>query len=729
MRTYISAVAVVLFLVAAPGFAQAAVYCPSLSQTLRAGNRDTSTVPPGQVSELQRFLSAYYMVAPSSLVTGYFGTLTQTYVRLFQCEKLQICSGSESSTGYGSVGPQTRTAIAASCGTATPASASTTPSATVSTTASTATGASTSNASCQIGTYSNTSQDVAGIIQQCLNDAPVGGVVTLPPGVYRVKQPITINKSVSLSTAGKSSASAPCTLADATCAELLADAQWYGSTPGGGMLEVYASSKVTIDHIILNGNKSARWGTAAESIGSSRNLVIMGQGCTNCTFTNSVYKETLGATAFGFFGNIYNTTISKNLIANNGVHNQQGRWADGLTVSSGDGNTISYNTMLDNTDVDFIIGGCTNCTITGNKVLHSTSFAGSSFAAMMFHAWVSPNGTQITNGDYANSHIYANEVDCSTYRCGFGMYIGIQAWGIKATSIAAGSFHNNTINGAQQGISVDGAVQGTWLFNNSVTNSGGTFYTNMGTRTMGSYNVAPGAWVDRSLDTTPTSAYTSEEWNEVPNWYVQDPLLTLASPAQQATCALTVPSGALTAGKSFNVSYTTTNGATAASLYAPVPSVVPGYGSFTPLPSGTVPVTISSSGTHTIRMDVNNNSTTGKTGYNSCQISVTVGGSSSVSGGQSTCTIAAATFLGNTPIAGQPYYFNYTTTNNATAGSVYAAFPTPVPGYASFDPVPSASVAITFPSPGTYTVRMDVNNNQVTGNTGYTSCTTAAFIQ
>ena len=43
------------------------VYCPALVQTIQKGARDATTVPPGQVTELQHFLSDYYDIDPEDI--------------------------------------------------------------------------------------------------------------------------------------------------------------------------------------------------------------------------------------------------------------------------------------------------------------------------------------------------------------------------------------------------------------------------------------------------------------------------------------------------------------------------------------------------------------------------------------------------------------------------------------------------------------------------------------
>lgn len=83
------------------------IYCPHLSTTFKKGYRDKNT--NGQVSELQQFLSDYYSVEPTQLISGFFGNTTNGYVKRFQSE--------QNLPPLGVVGSLTRAAIANVCST------------------------------------------------------------------------------------------------------------------------------------------------------------------------------------------------------------------------------------------------------------------------------------------------------------------------------------------------------------------------------------------------------------------------------------------------------------------------------------------------------------------------------------------------------------------------------------------------------------------------------------
>lgn len=75
--------------------------CLTLSYNLYTGLTDSTT--NGQVTQLQQFLS----VSP----TGYFGPMTQQAVQDWQSSHGVVSSGSPDTTGFGFVGPATRTAM------------------------------------------------------------------------------------------------------------------------------------------------------------------------------------------------------------------------------------------------------------------------------------------------------------------------------------------------------------------------------------------------------------------------------------------------------------------------------------------------------------------------------------------------------------------------------------------------------------------------------------------
>ena len=120
MNIRISISAVIFLAVIAPftASAQETIYCPELSQSLSRGMTDDQTSPTGQVKELQHFLSDFYDIEQSEIMTGYFGPATEFYTKKFQCEpgSPMLCSGSATTNGYGVVGPQTRAKIARNCG-------------------------------------------------------------------------------------------------------------------------------------------------------------------------------------------------------------------------------------------------------------------------------------------------------------------------------------------------------------------------------------------------------------------------------------------------------------------------------------------------------------------------------------------------------------------------------------------------------------------------------------
>lgn len=87
---------------------QSSTSCPALSRVLSRNMRGED------VRGLQNFLVANGLLTVDS-ATGFFGGLTEAAVKKYQCDSSLVCSGSPSSTGWGAVGPRTRSSIMSSC--------------------------------------------------------------------------------------------------------------------------------------------------------------------------------------------------------------------------------------------------------------------------------------------------------------------------------------------------------------------------------------------------------------------------------------------------------------------------------------------------------------------------------------------------------------------------------------------------------------------------------------
>ncbi len=86
-------------------------FCPSFARTLNKGSADTSSNK--DVFNLQKFLLQFTDIYPNGLVDGSFGSTTEAAVGRFQVEKKVAKRGD---SGYGVLGPKTRTSVDIICG-------------------------------------------------------------------------------------------------------------------------------------------------------------------------------------------------------------------------------------------------------------------------------------------------------------------------------------------------------------------------------------------------------------------------------------------------------------------------------------------------------------------------------------------------------------------------------------------------------------------------------------
>lgn len=371
----------------------------------------------------------------------------------------------------------------------------------------------------ELSSFSGTTNDASATIKSCIDKTPVSGVLKLPAGKYYVGKQINITKSMKLKTDGKREGDAKCQISDAGCAEIIALPSF--TDQGGILISNSSVSGLFIDHIIINGNKESRAKSqAAAGCRSNKNQYGFNIHliCSNCKVTNSVSKNALCGTALGIGQGTKTITLFRNTIAYNGVHNTL--WADGITAGDLSDSVFIENELIDNTDVAFIFGGCRNCKIQNNIIKHTDRFEGSSYAALMIHAWPPTGGVGGSSGNYAGTDISGNKIDCgNSKRCGFGLYIGSDAW--YSTDSYGGSAHDNEIKNAQIGLNVDHALNFE-IYNNRVINSGGIFNTDdCGLKTSGPYNISPDSKnIDRTKDKVPADAYSAVNWDGcIPNWW------------------------------------------------------------------------------------------------------------------------------------------------------------------------------------------------------------------
>lgn len=341
---------------------------------------------------------------------------------------------------------------------------------------------------CNISEYSNTNQDVSQLIQACIANTPADYTLEIPSGKYYVYTQIKLNKSITLRTRGKTEAMEKCNVSDDSCAEFIASENF---TQPEGLIRIPYINRVSVDHIIINGNKIARLFSKAHTYCRKPTVIYQGYNedgnkfgqnfvsfCSNCKITNSVSKDAICGSGLVIAGTGKNVTFRKNTLISNGFNSFKS-FSDGLTVHNYQNSIFEENDFIDNTDVDFVLGKCSNCSIKNNFIYHSPSqsCANTSFAGLVIQTW--PGAI----GDYRGANITNNTIDCGlNKRCAFGLLIGADPW--YSVNVFGGSIYYNTIKNANlSAVTIDDAHD-LEIYDNYVENSNNNYAK--GTR---SYNI------------------------------------------------------------------------------------------------------------------------------------------------------------------------------------------------------------------------------------------------
>ncbi len=284
-------------------------------------------------------------------------------------------------------------------------------------------------------------------IQTCIDATAAGGTFWLPAGVYRITSALQFTKPITVRTTGTEAAPENCLELPAPgCAILRADDNL--NVPRG-FIRFGATTNVTLDHLVLDGNRGARLSSAvAATCASGTNgpgFNAATGGCIGCSFTNSVSARALCGTGWEWRGD--QATITNCVFRENGAHGVANMWSDGLTISQSDSAVITGNRFVDNSDVDLITGGGTNSVISNNTIAHVTQAA---FAGLMLDNF---NGG--TSGDFTGAQIESNTVTCGAQQCDFAIELGPHAWYLSPNTIG-GTLRGNVAVGAKININVEG---------------------------------------------------------------------------------------------------------------------------------------------------------------------------------------------------------------------------------------------------------------------------------
>ncbi|WP_224371309.1 NBR1-Ig-like domain-containing protein [Hyalangium versicolor] len=353
--------------------------------------------------------------------------------------------------------------------------------------------------------------DLGPAIQSCVNATPSGGTLELPAGTYGIATQVVINKPFTLRTQGLASSSANCEALGNACAVLKALPSFSANV--GGFVAAVATSNVTFDHLVLDGNRAARLGTtAASQCAAGANFWGFNarmSDCASCRFTYNVSKNTLCGTALEFRG--HDGTLTNNVFRSNGQNSQPGMWSDGLTIHISDRVLVNNNAFIDNSDVALILGGGRQAVVTNNAISQPGQVT---FAGLMLD-----NFNSSALGDFTGAVVTGNTIDCSAARnCHFGINLGPHPWYLPPGNILGGDVHGNTVISARQGINVDGAGTASAplvLYGNSVSNPApGSASFNCGSHATSALNINTGdSVVNRAGDTAPMTTFV---WHNCP---------------------------------------------------------------------------------------------------------------------------------------------------------------------------------------------------------------------
>src|SRR5947207_3174786 len=274
----------------------------------------------------------------------------------------------------------------------------------------------------------------ADVLQECINRAPAYSSIEIPPGVYVLRRQVVVATPLTIRTAGSRGTSLSCAADSTRCAVLAAApdllAMW-------GPLVVWSTNNVALEHLVIDGNRSARWASTAAGFCLTRsntfgfNASVL--DCRDCTLDDVVSANALCGTGMVWSG--ARATIQRSAFVSNGDAARQ-MWSDGLTLIYAPESVVRANQFVDNSDVALLIAYGVQSRVEDNIIVQRRQ---SSFAGLMLHNF---NANVRTSGDFRGAVIAGNTVDCGALLCAFGIQVGPRPWNMKGI-IVGGDVHDN----------------------------------------------------------------------------------------------------------------------------------------------------------------------------------------------------------------------------------------------------------------------------------------------
>ncbi len=218
-----------------------------------------------------------------------------------------------------------------------------------------------------------------------------------------------------------------------------------------------------VDEVRSDGAYRRARDTCFDPGGNFGNLFLEGN---DFKFFNNESTHAMCGSGLGILGSRFK--IENNYIAHNGrdrfTKNFGGvPWSDGMTVLSCEGGYIARNVIVDNTDIDLVVGGGRNCVVELNKIAHYGKYA---FAGLNV-------GNFNDRGNHVGSEFRENIVYSATRnRLSIGILVGSHPWTSKVDVRYAGKVYNNIVHGSVINLVVDGVYGGEVVSNKVFDNNG-----------------------------------------------------------------------------------------------------------------------------------------------------------------------------------------------------------------------------------------------------------------